>query len=77
MYFIEDLEESDPMESSNVKKLNFDVRILNGRPVRFLFSVLKNSKLIYSRDERKRIEFESRVMRVYIDMEPHHELHEK
>jgi len=37
-------------------KLNFDVRILNGRPVRFLFSVLKNSKLIYSRDERKRIE---------------------
>lgn len=58
-------------------KLNFDVRILNGRPVRFLFSVLKNSKLIYSRDERKRIEFESRVMRKYIDMKPHHELYEK
>ena len=58
-------------------KLNFDVRILNGRPVRFLFSVLKNSKLIYSRDERKRIEFESRVMREYIDMKPHHELYEK
>jgi len=58
-------------------KLNFDVRILNGRPVRFLFSVLKNSKLVYSRDERKRIEFESRVMREYIDMKPHHELYEK
>lgn len=58
-------------------KLNFDVRILNEMPVRFLFSVLKNSKLIYSRDERKRIEFESRVMREYIDMKPHHELYEK
>lgn len=58
-------------------KLNFDVRILNDRPVRFLFSILKNSKLIYSKDERKRIEFESRVMREYLDIKPHHKLYEK
>ena len=59
------------------KRQNFDVRILNRRPVRFLFSILRNSKLIYCRDERKRIEFESRVMREYLDIKPHHELYER
>jgi len=51
-----------PGEFERRLKLKFDVRILNGRPARFLFSVLKNSKLIYSKDEHKKIEFESKIM---------------
>ena len=58
-------------------KLKFDVRILNGRPVKFLFSVLKNSKLIYSKDEHKRIEFESKIMKESLDIKPYHEMYEK
>ena len=58
-------------------KLKFDVRILNGQPVRFLFSVLKNSKLIYSKDERKKIEFESKIMKGYLDIKPYYEMYEK
>ena len=59
------------------KRINFDVRILNERPVRFLFTILKSSELIYSRDERKRVEFESMVMKKYLDLKPHHELYER
>jgi len=59
------------------KRINFDVRILNERPVRFLFTVLKSSELICSRDGRKRIEFESVVMRKHLDLKPHHELYER
>lgn len=43
------------------RRINFDIRILNDRPVRFLFNILKSSRLIYSRDDRKRVEFESMV----------------
>jgi hypothetical protein len=59
------------------KLKNFNVGVLNGGSVRYLFSVLKNSKVLYSRDERKRVEFESKVMKEYLDVKPHHELYEK
>ena len=48
-----------------------DVRILNGRPLRFLFSILKNSKIICSRDDFKRVQFEARIMKEYLDIKPH------
>ncbi len=54
-----------------------DIRLLNGRPLRFQFSVLKNSRLIDVKDESKRIEFESRVMKEYIDIKPHFEMYEE
>ena len=47
---------------------NFDIRVLNNRPVRFLFSTLKNSVLIHCKDEGKRVKFESKVMMVYLDI---------
>ncbi len=53
-----------------------DVRILNGRSLRFLFSVLKNSKLIHSRNDITRIEFEARVMKEFIDIKPHFEIYD-
>ena len=58
-------------------KLNFDVRILNNLSVRFLFNILKNSILIHCKNERRRVEFESRVMMEYLDIKPFHNYYEK
>jgi len=54
-----------------------DVRILNGRPLRFLFSVLKKSQLIYCSNEFERVQFEAKVMKEYIDIKPHHEMYDE
>ena len=53
-----------------------DVRILNYKPLRFLFSVLKNSKIIYSSDETKRVQFEAKIMKEYLDIKPHFEIYD-
>lgn len=53
-----------------------DVRVLNGKSLRFLFSLLKNSKLIYSGDDLKRIQFEAKIMKEYLDIKPHHEVYD-
>lgn len=58
-------------------KEDFDVRILNNRPVRFLFSLLKNSQILYCKDDFKRTDFESKAMVKYLDIKPHHESYEK
>ncbi len=52
-----------------------DVRILNKKPLRFLFSMLKNSKIIYSSDETKRVQFEAKIMKEYLDIKPHFEIY--
>lgn len=54
-----------------------DVRILNEKPLRFLFSMLKNSKIIFSSDETKRVQFEAKIMKEYLDIKPHFEVYDK
>ena len=44
-----------------------DVRILNRRPIRFLHQVLRYGEILFVRDERKRVEFETDVIKVYLD----------
>jgi predicted nucleotidyltransferase len=64
-------------------KVNFretkpiDVRILNDKSLRFLFSMLKNSKIIYSIDEAKRVKFEAGIMKEYLDIKPHFDNYNK
>jgi len=58
-------------------KENFDIRILNEMPLRFLFIMLKSSKLLFSRDENRRIKFESKVLTEYLDFKPHHDRYER
>ncbi len=53
-----------------------DVRILNGKPLRFLFSMLKNSKIIYSKNDLERVKFETKVIKEYLDFKPHHEMYD-
>ncbi|MHA1107189.1 MAG: nucleotidyltransferase domain-containing protein [Promethearchaeota archaeon] len=53
-----------------------DVRILNDKPIRFLFSILKNSKIICSRDDFKRVQFEAKIMKGYLDIKPYFEIYD-
>jgi len=53
-----------------------DIRILNDKPLRFLFSMLKNSKIIYSSDESERVQFEAKIMKEYLDIKPHFEIYD-
>ena len=53
-----------------------DVRILNRKPLRFLFSMLKNSKIIYSKNDLERVKFETKIIKEYLDFKPHHEMYD-
>lgn len=52
---------------------NVEVIILNKKPLRFLNQVLRYGKLIFSRNERERILFETKVTKKYIDFKPYYE----
>ena len=45
--------------------------ILNNKPIRFLNQVLRYGKLIFSRDEKERVRFETYITKTYIDMKPY------
>lgn len=47
-----------------------DVRILNRRPIRFLHQVLRYGEIVFVRDERKRVDFETGVIKAYLDFKP-------
>ena len=49
---------------------NVDLRILNGKNPRFLQNVLTDSRLIFSKSEEHRIDFESTSLVRYLDMKP-------
>jgi predicted nucleotidyltransferase len=46
-----------------------DVRILNDKPLIFINQVMKHGKLLFSRDERERISFETKMLDLYLDFE--------
>ncbi len=48
-----------------------DVRILNSSTLRFRNQVLMHGKLLHSKDENKRIEFETSSLTQYYDFKPH------
>jgi len=48
-------------------RLEFDVKILNHSPIEFQHEVLKKGRVVFSRNEDKRIEFESRLISTYLD----------
>jgi len=48
-----------------------DLRILNGLPLVFKYNVLKNGKLLFSRDELQRVDFETSVMIRFLELKPY------
>lgn len=58
------------------KKKTVDVRILNGSTLRFRSQVLRFGKLLHSKDEKKRIEFETSSLLQYYDFKPYLEMYD-
>ncbi len=54
-----------------VKGKEIDLRILNVAPLSFCFNVIHEGKLIYSRDEERRTDFEIEILDRYFDFLPH------
>ncbi|KAF5411867.1 MAG: hypothetical protein C5S47_02740 [Candidatus Methanogasteraceae archaeon] len=50
--------------------MEVDLRVLNRRPIRFLNQVMRYGKLVFVRDEKKRVEFETGVLKEYLDFKP-------
>lgn len=50
--------------------LEFDVKILNSSPIYFQYEVIKEGEVVYSGDEKERIEYEVCVVSVYLDYKP-------
>lgn len=56
--------------SEILKTDEVDIVILNELPLSLIHSVLKTGKLLFCKDERKRVEFEARANTLYCDAEP-------
>lgn len=72
--------EKDPLYTSRIAikierelcdKNILDVRVLNDSTLRFRNQVLRYGKLLFSRDEKKRIQFETSSLDQYFDFKPH------
>ena len=61
-----EIELADEIERGcNLRRV--EVVVLNRKPLRFLNQVLRYGRLIFSRDEKARVAFETRVTKAYID----------
>ncbi|AKB80425.1 putative nucleotidyltransferase [Methanosarcina horonobensis HB-1 = JCM 15518] len=49
-------------------RLEFDIKILNNSPMELQFEVIKKGQVIFSRDESRRIDYESEVISTYLDL---------
>ncbi|MDI6731634.1 MAG: nucleotidyltransferase domain-containing protein [Candidatus Margulisbacteria bacterium] len=56
-----------------VEKHESDVRIINQAPLNYKIQIVQNGKLIYSKNERRRVEFETTVRDEYFDFLPKRE----
>ncbi len=77
--------EGDPLYPSRLSikienalgdKKKVDVRVLNGSTLRFRSQVLRYGKLLHSKDEKKRIDFETSSLAQYYDFKPHIEMYD-
>lgn len=49
-------------------RFKFDVRILNTAPIEFQFEIIKKGKVIFSRDESRRIDYEADLISTYLNL---------
>lgn len=64
------------IENALTEKKPVDVRVLNESSIRFRSQVLRHGKLLCSRDEKKRIDFETSSMACYYDFKPFLEVYD-
>ncbi len=60
------------MEKTLEEKISYpvDVRVLNGAPPSFRYSVIKNGIKLVEKDEDKRVDFETMAIKIYFDFLP-------
>ena len=58
-------------------RFEFDVKILNNSPIELQFEVIKKGRVIFSRDESSRIDYESEVISTYLDLKYMYDLIDK
>lgn len=58
-------------------KINVDLRILNNATPRFLFQVIKNSKILFVKNKIFMYEFELKVLYMYQEIKPMLDLYDK
>lgn len=54
--------------------ITVDLRLLNAAPLNFRFRIVNRGSLLFSKDERKRIEFVAKIRDFFFDFEPHRRL---
>lgn len=64
------LEAQLSLELEKIAKRSVDVRIINHLPAIFIHQVLKNGKLLFSKDDKLRVDFEVRKTDEYLDFLP-------
>lgn len=62
------MEIAKELEREIKPRFEFDVKIMNYSPVEFQHEVLKNGKVVFLRDETRRIEYESKLISTYLDL---------
>lgn len=65
------------LERAIKPRFEFDVKILNYSPVEFQHEVLKKGMVVLSRDENRRIEYESKLISTYLDFKGMYEFLDK
>jgi hypothetical protein len=60
-----------------VSGVTVDLRLLNLAPTPFKFGVITKGKVIFTRDDQKRMDFEVRTRSLYFDFLPHLKLHHR
>jgi len=59
------------MELEKIFNYPFDIRIVNNAPLSFRYNVLKNGRLLFSKDEDLSANFAARTMSDYVDFLPY------
>ena len=60
-----------------VSGVTVDLRLLNLAPTPFKFGVITKGKVIFTRDDQKRMDFEARTRNLYFAFLPHLKLHHR
>lgn len=64
------LEERISLELEKTAEREVDIRVINSAPAVFVYQVLKKGKLLFSKDDKRRVEFEVKNIDEYLDFLP-------
>jgi uncharacterized protein len=61
------------LERGIMPRFEFDVKVLNSSPLGLQFEVIRTGAVVFSRDEERRIDFESELISAYLDIKEMYE----